>query len=126
MVSVKSDAMKKGSENEPFIIEQYLLDQPDEVNYRPVGLVCNPDIPWLGASPDGMCWTANDAWILEAKYVDTPSFLDDVAKARGKSWILKLDPVTNQIVINTSHLYFYQVFLSNLRTNRTNEVSNIL
>lgn len=68
-------AIKHGKENEKIALDQ--LSQQEKVEIHPCGLYIDPDVPYLGATPDG---TIKDDMIVEIKCPQT-SFKIGVEKA---------------------------------------------
>ncbi|XP_050077779.1 uncharacterized protein LOC126564728 [Anopheles maculipalpis] len=60
-----SMAMKRGTDLEGHVLAELCKEYPD---LRDIGLVLDPECPWMGASPDGIC----DEFVLEIKCPYTP------------------------------------------------------
>ncbi|KAF4113999.1 hypothetical protein G5714_004222 [Onychostoma macrolepis] len=92
--------MKRGAEMEFEAAVEY--SKMKNVNYRPSGLIIHPDVPWLGASPDGLIYdpsTQPPFGLLEIKYPNVKSYMDckNIQMQHGTS------------ALRESHSYFWQI-----------------
>jgi putative phage-type endonuclease len=78
--SFSSDAMKLGTENEPFARAAY--EEFADVLVDQTGFCLHPDIPWTGASPDGL---VNTHGLVEIKCPNTATHIDFLLKGIPKS-----------------------------------------
>lgn len=93
-------AMKRGLEMEADAIWEYC--QIRRVNHYPCGFVIHPDVPWLGASPDGVIFDPTEPChfgLIEIKCPNVKSFVD-CAYLVMKSGKMELKP---------THPYYWQV-----------------
>lgn len=100
-----NSSMKYGRMHEKDAIES--IKQSLNIQVNPSGLFINPNVPYLGATPDGLI---DDDGIVEIKCPSSCSNLtpEDAIKSK-KIIFLKFDIKTNTIDINKRHKYFFQI-----------------
>lgn len=63
------------------------------VKFHSCGLIVHPDVPWLGAAPDGLIYDASEAQsfgLVSFKYLDLPSFVEcSLLVLQNKGWQLR-------------------------------------
>lgn len=93
-----------GIENEP--IARNLYEITTTLKVDTVGLVINPNIPWLGASPDGICVEAKK--IIEIKCIVPNNSVDFSSELKKVSY-LKYDKALKTYSLKKKHKYYAQV-----------------
>lgn len=76
-----------------------------------LGLVVHPKMPWLGASPDGVCVDKN--LLIEIKCL-IPTDSVDFASALAKVNYLKYDTLEQKYKLKEKHKYYAQIQLGML------------
>jgi hypothetical protein len=100
--------MKAGLESEKDIILLYLEDVPIHVDIAQTGFITHPAFPWLGCSPDGICWDDSEIWLIEVKLHNTTGRIRQFAQS-NKDFCLRINPDTNQLELKENHKYSFQV-----------------
>ena len=97
-----------GISSECLALEEYCKATGNHVH--PCGLVVNPAMPFLGASPDGLVCNGLTMGIIEVK---CPYLARDMtpAEATGqlKKFCLELSPATGELELQQNHDYYHQV-----------------
>lgn len=73
------------------------------------GLIVNPKLPWLGASPDALVSDSSEEQVYGAIEVKCPSSKADstiMEACNDKSFCLEL--ANNKTVLKKKHIYFFQ------------------
>ncbi|XP_048481126.1 uncharacterized protein LOC119691926 isoform X1 [Plutella xylostella] len=103
-ISIDAESIQHGNENEKTALDQ--LAAQEAIDIRPCGLFIDPDIPYLGATPDGLC---GDDIIVEVKCPITAFKMgidEAIAKKKVNFWT---KDKSGKLTINKSHVWFYQI-----------------
>lgn len=110
-------AVAYGVKNEGLVRNHVRSIFPNHI-IRKVGLVTNPYMPHLAASPDGLIYSKSDAFILEVKCSFNPKqlYLSDLSSTSN----FCLTKENNSWQLKKNHRYYYQIqgqlALTNLST----------
>lgn len=99
--SPRTAAMRRGLELEPDALTKY--SQERKVKYWRCGLVIHPDAPWLGTSPDGVVFDANETTQFGLVEIKCP----DVQNYAECDYLKQQDDGTR--ILTRSHPSYWQV-----------------
>ena len=104
----QSVATNYGIKNEIMRLHEYMTVSGNHVHK--CGLVVNPSIPFLGASPDGLVCENGVAGLVEVKCPYSCKDLSVVEATNTLSkFFLELSPVTGKFMLKKDHNYYHQV-----------------
>lgn len=116
--SIRNKYMTWGIKHEPAARRKYVLTMkktiPD-ITVTESGLCVKGDVPYLGASPDGIInYTANgqtETGVLEIKCPasDKWKILPPIDCAKDADFYCEINPTTNMCKLKVHHKYYYQV-----------------
>lgn len=97
-------SIKHGKDSENLALEQ--LSQQENIKIEPCGLFIDPDVPYIGATPDGL---VNEDMIVEIKCPKTAYNLGLERALEEKKITFYKKTKDGNIEINTNHNWYYQI-----------------
>lgn len=97
------DSIKHGRDHEKMALQQ--LEAQENIRIRPCGLFLDPEIPFLGASPDGLC---GDDQIIELKCPITAHKMGIDQAIQEKKVNFWLKDKNGRLMVNKNHSWYYQ------------------
>ena len=96
-----------GRRLEPVVKNIIRSDYPNHI-FRNTGLVVHPDIPFLGASPDGLLFSSEGSMLIEIKCVYNPKHLslEQLCEQRKTFY---LEKTSDGFKLRENHTYYYQI-----------------
>ncbi|KAJ4944639.1 hypothetical protein JOQ06_013182 [Pogonophryne albipinna] len=107
-----TEATRWGLQNEDTAIKSYLVamqDHHEDINVAASGLILNPELPWIGASPDGVVTCAcHEPGILEMKCPFSAKDRSLLECTKDSRFCLTI-PEGGVMSLKLNHSYMYQV-----------------
>lgn len=96
-------SIRHGKDNENIAIKQ--LERQEKIKIEPCGLFIDAELPFLGATPDGLC---SDDTIVEIKCPIT-AYKFGLEEAIKKRKVTFWKKTKKGLEINKNHQWYYQV-----------------